>query len=237
MLKKAAIALFLVIAALCGAQAKLDPFDAHCANILVLQSKPVQKELGITEGARAQLNVHAAWHQKELMTIDQEIKSGKVKSDDPALKSRVEAVYNLLKAKVLGVLTPKQVTRLREISLQNVGDAALCDPVVAKRIGMSNAQTKKMQNAYKEGARKFAELESSEANAILAPYKDRKPKDEAEAKRLNAEIAAKMKQAADKAKPKLDAIRATYSKKMKGILTSKQMAAYKALLGKPFAEK
>ncbi|MGV3616860.1 MAG: hypothetical protein ACO1SV_16155 [Fimbriimonas sp.] len=236
MLKR--ITLLFAAVALSGAaaaQAKLDPFDAHCSDIVALQAKPVQKELGVTEAQRKQMNVHATWHQGQLKAVDAEIKAKKTDPNSPALQARLAKLFEGLKGRVLSALTATQVKRLREISIQRVGDAALCDPIVAKRVGMSADQLKKMQTTYAEGARKFAELEQSTAQKILLPYKDRKPKDEADAKRLNAEVQKKMATAAAQVRPKLNAIRADYGKRMKAILTSTQAKTFAALRGKPFS--
>lgn len=232
MLKTLFFAIVLLTAALVGAQTKLDAFDSHCANILLLQQAPVKKELGVTEGQRAQMNSFAAWHQQELVKIDTDVRAKKISATDPKLRPRIDALFGQLKSKVLGVLTPKQLHRLAEVSLQNVGDAALCDPVVAKKIGMTEPQIKKMQSTYQEGAKKFASLEQTTAQAVLAPYQNRKPKDEAEAKKWNAEVQTKMEAASRQVKPKLDAVRASYKAKMQAILTAKQKKAYQGLLGK-----
>jgi Skp family chaperone for outer membrane proteins len=234
MLRSFLLVLLLLSVALVGAQTQHDPFDAHCADILILQSKPVQKELKVSEAQRAKLNTHASWHQAELAKMDKELKDKKANPNDPKVRERLEGLFSGLKSRVLSSLSKAQVKRLREVSLQNVGDVALCDPVVAKRIGMSQAQLKKMQSTYQEGASKFNSLEQEAAQKVLLPYKDKKPKDEAEAKKWNAEIQKKLASAAAAAKPKIAGIRAEYAKRMKAILSKTQWSKYLALKGKPF---
>lgn len=216
------------------AQGKIDPFDAHCADIVVLQLKPVQKELGVTEALRKKLNDQATWHQGQLKLLDQEIAAKKLDPNSATVQSKVADLFAALKMRVLANLSPAQVKRLGEISIQRVGDAALSDPIVAKKVGMSDAQTKKLQATFAEGAQKYAQLEQRTAQRVLLPYKDRKPKDQADAKRLNEEIRGKMAAAAKQVRPQLDAIRADYAKRIKAMLTSSQSATFAKLRGKPF---
>lgn len=216
------------------AQGKIDIFDAHCADITILQNKAVQKEIGITEALRTKLNEQANWHQGQLKAIDAEIQSTKKNPNSPEIQGKVANLFAALKVRVLSNLTPAQVKRLGELSLQRVGDAALTDPMVAKKVGMSDAQLKKMQQTYSEGSQKFAQLEQDTARKVLLPYKDRKPKDQAEAKKLNAEIETKLAAAGKQVKPKMDALRDEYRKRIRAILTSTQSAAYNKLRGKPF---
>lgn len=225
----------LAVAGAALAQGKIDMFDAHCADITILQSKAVQKEVGISEAVRKKMNEQATWHQRQLQALDSEIRTNKKNPQSPEIQGKIANLFAALKARVLQNLTPTQVKRLGELSLQRVGDAALTDPMVAKKVGLSDAQLKKLQTTYTEGAQKFAQLEQETAQKVLLPYKDRKPKDEAEAKRLNQEIQAKLATAGKQVKPKMDALRADYKKRIRAILTSTQTAAYNKLRGKPFS--
>ncbi len=233
---KRLLTLFVAAAAtvMVQAQAKLDSFDAHCADVVILQAKPVQTELKITEAQRAKMNQAAQWHSGELKKIDDQVKAKKIDPQKTNLQPRLAGLFGQLKQRVLVVLTPTQVKRLRELTLQRVGDSALCDPVVAKRIGMSDAQLKKMQATYSEGARKFAQTEQAAVQKVLLPYKDRKPKDQAEAQKLNQEVQAKMRTASQQIRPQLNRLRADYAKRIRAILTTPQFQAYSALRGKPF---
>jgi hypothetical protein len=227
-------AALVTLGGVAAAQTKADPFDAHCADIALLQAKPVQTELKITAAQRSQMNQHATWHQSQLQAIDNDIKAKKIDPKKTDLRPRIAGLFEQLKGRVITVLTPTQLRRLREVTLQRVGDAALCDPVVAKRLGMSDAQLKKMQTTYTEGAKKFSTIEQEAAQKVLLPYKDKRVKDKAEADRLNKEVKAKLQVAAKQVQPKLNAIRADYAKRMKAILTSSQSKAFQALRGQPF---
>jgi hypothetical protein len=139
-----------------------------------------------------------------------------------------------LKLNVMRVLTPVQLKRLGEISLQRVGLAALTDEKVAKRIGMSNTQLSKMRLAFKDGGTKYAAAEKAAATPVLTKYKDKKVKDQKEAAALQKQFDADMAAAMQKAGPQLVAIKASAEKSMKAILTKDQLAKYQALMGKTF---
>jgi hypothetical protein len=224
----------LALAGAAFAQGKIDTFDAHCADITILQSKAVQKEVGISEAVRKKLNDQATWHQRQLQALDSEIRTTKKDPRSAEIQGKIANLFATLKSRVLSNLSPAQVKRLGELSLQRVGDAALTDPIVAKKVGLSDAQLKKMQTTYSEGAQKFVKLEQETAQKVLLPYKDRKPKDEAEAKRLDQEIQTKLAAAGKQIQPKMEALRATYRKRIRAILTSTQTATYNKLRGKPF---
>jgi len=228
MLKTILAAATLAVVAAAPAQAR-DSFDVHCADVVILQSKQVQSELKITEAQRGQMNQHAAWHRGQLEAYDKEL--GGKKAPDQA---RLLGLMNGLKTRVMTVLTPGQLKRLRELSLQRVGMTALCDPIVAKRVGMSDAQLKKMQGIFAANGRAYTKIEQEAAQAVLKPYANRQVKDKAEADKLNKEVQAKLKAAGQRVKPRLDAIQKGAEKQMRAVLTSSQYNTYQGLRGKPF---
>lgn len=215
------------------AQAKFDVFDEHCANITLLQSKAVQNEIKLTESQRSRLNVHAQWHRSQLEALDKLASEKKLNENAPEIRNRLDQVFDTMKERCLGELTAVQVKRLRELTIQQLGESSLCDPVVAKKVGMSAGQLQKMQATYKDGARKFSEIEREEAQRVLLPYKDIKPKDEADARRLQQEVQGKLAAAGARIRPKLQGIRKNYADLMLALLTPPQKKAYLLIRGKP----
>jgi len=232
---KRTLTLLIAVAATAVAHAQVDPFDAHCANIGILQAKPIQKEIGLTEAQRTKLNVHADWLRQQVQSIEAEARVKKLTRNSPEVLQRQEQLSDELKSRCLRELQPAQVKRLREITLQQVGDAALCDPIVAKRVGLSDDQLKRMQATYREGAQKFSEIEQAAAQKVLLPYKDRHVNDKATAEKLQAEVRKKLDAAAAAVKPQLNAVRLDYAKRMKAILTSSQAKTYESLRGRRFS--
>ncbi|CAN1511661.1 hypothetical protein MCEMSE15_00806 [Fimbriimonadaceae bacterium] len=220
---------------LIGFQAKPDAFDFHAADVTIMQSKPVQKELKITEAQRTKMNTFAKRHEQTLATLE---KKYGAKANAPAVAAKVrpelEKAFGLLKKDVLAALSATQLKRLREINLQRLGITALTDEKVATKVGLSSAQLKQYRDAYTAGANESAKLQQEAANPVLTKYQSVRPKSEAESKTLRAKFESEMQAAGVKVKPKLDAVEARTKKKLEGIMTPAQRAAFKALQGKPF---
>lgn|GEM_PF-1686092 len=230
-----ALSLFCVGAAHGASQAKAKPevlskaerdkrFDAHCADIMILQTKAVQSELAVTKDQRDKMNVFAQAYDAKAKKLKEELKASGKKSD-----KRLLDYFDELKAGVLKQLSHQQVVRLREISLQKFGLIALCDEVVGQQIGLSPDQQKKMRTTYDEGKLKF----DTALGKVYEPYRKKVPHTQAEAEAIRAELKGKLAIA----KYPLLAIRDDYDKRMRAIMTSTQKAAYAALLGKPYKEK
>lgn len=208
---------------------KVDPFDAHCADILMLQGKDVQAEMGISKAQRDRMNVYADAHRKKLADLRKEAEE---KHTD--VRERLVQYYGELKEKVLAELTTGQVRRLRELTLQRLGLAALRDTVVQNKLTMTKAQGDLFEKLFKEGATKFQEAEQKAAEPILKPYVGKTAKTKEEAAKWEADIRAKMDVVKKRIQPQLHQIQDSYDARLRAVLTSEQSKAYKALLGAPF---
>jgi hypothetical protein len=213
---------------------KMDEFYFHAADVALLQMKPVQKEIGVTEAQRKRMNDFADVHRGRLKTLEEQYKKSKKDPREAAKDPKLVGFFYELKLNVMRALKPAQLKRLGEISLQRVGLAALTDEIVGKKVGMSMAQVEKMRKAFRDGGQKYAAAEKAAAEPVLAKYKDKRVKDQKEAeamqKAFNSDLGAAMK----KAGPKLVGIKSAAEKSMKALLTPQQLAKYQALLGKKF---
>ncbi len=232
--------LSVLLIALVGAQSKplpgkMDEFYFHAADVGLLQAKPVQKEIALTEAQRKQMNVFADKHRDRLKSLEEAYKKAKKDPAEAPKDPKLVGYFYELKLNVMRTLKPTQLKRLGEISLQRVGLAALTDDIVGKKIGMSKAQLDKMRAAFREGGTKYAAAEKAAATPVLTKYKDKRVKDEKEAAAIQKEFDSDLKLAMQKASPNLAQIRSAAEAKMKGILTSAQMAKYQSLLGKKFS--
>src|ERR1019366_6847049 len=119
-----------------------------------LLSKKIQKEVGITEAQRKRLN-DAADHERTIAQpyLQQLQREGKdassLNTDQKYLGFLIELRDNCLAA-----LSPSQIKRLGELSLQSVDIGGILDVVVAKQIGMSVAQLTKARAVYAEGVKR-----------------------------------------------------------------------------------
>jgi hypothetical protein len=216
-----------------SASAQVD-FDKRAADVGLLQAKQIQAEVGVTAAQRAKMNAAADRHRKRLEDYEKELKAlGTVTPD----KRRLLGFFETLKSDVFAALTPAQIRRLRELTLQRLGLVALTDDQVAKKVGLSAAQVTKLKAAFQSGRTKFVTLQQSTAKPILAPYEGRKPKTQAEATALRTEIEGKLKAASDRVKPQLVAIGKQTDAAMMAVLTPAQKAAWAALKGRPFKAK
>jgi hypothetical protein len=211
------------------------PFEIHIADIMLLQAKPVQTELKVTEAQRKKMNQHAQKHQSVLAELEKKYGAKKV---DPATMQQVspklQEAFVALKRSVLQTLTPAQVRRLGEINLQRLGIAVLVDDRVATQVGMTPAQLTEFRKVYTENGQKVAKLQEDASQPIITKYQKLKPKTKEEAEQLQTKFQNEMAVAGKKIEPKVRSLEQSTAKKLQGMLTSKQTASFKKLLGKPF---
>jgi hypothetical protein len=229
-LGRVVIAAILVAVVIPFASAQ-DPFDYHTADLLILQSKDIQSALGVNASQRDKMNTFAEANRSKLLAYKQElIKEKKAQPDNKKLMSYVEG----LKRQVFGVLTPAQLKRLREISLQHDGLAALGDDEVAKKVGLSAGQLKQIREIIVVDRKQLGAYQEKAEKPVFDKYKGIKPKNEADAKALKQKFDQDMAQAAEKYKPMVRDVVMSDRKRLMAVLTPAQRATWQALLGKPF---
>ena len=223
---------FLVMAVTAHAA---DAFDLKVANIDVLQDKNVQTELGITPGQLKSMNVFATQYSETNKTKINEYQKAK-KPVDQAFSDFYTKQRITLRTNVLKLLSPNQVKRLRELTLQAAGPRSLLDKAVADKVGIPTTEYVNFCTAIREGDQKIAKIKQEVSDKIKVKYKNQKPpttKKESDALRLkvNGDISAEMKKHEAEMKSVLSASEAKTSK----IITKKYLDALKVLMGKPFS--
>ena len=213
----------------------VDDFDAKVSNIDVLRDKNVQNELGITEGQRKTMNVYADAYSKANNDKVSEYQKAKKKPDAALSKFSFDA-YVKLRTSVLKTLSPNQMKRLRELTLQAAGPRALPDKSVADKVGIPTTDYNKFRAAIAEGDQKVAKIKQAVSDKVRSKYKNQKPpKNEKEAKglreKLNNDLAAEMKLHESELKTAVSTSEAKTSK----IIIKKYLDALKVLMGKPFS--
>jgi len=207
------------------AAGRSDTFDYNVANMQVLQSRAVQKDMGVTGKQRAKMNSYAADNRTKLLALENEAKKSGKNPDT----SQFRDMYVALRSKVFSVLTTGQLKRLREITLQIAGAAGLLDQNVADKVGLTKDQLDKGRKIYQDGMQREAKLSGDAYQAFMKAHPD-KPKDAAGEKRLRDEWNARGK----KLQPELLTMHSETDKKVIALLSKAQMAKWKALKGKPF---
>lgn len=223
----------LTLAAAVGAQAAPDAFDKYASNIAILQDKVIQKELKINEAQRAKLNKHASWFNGETKKLNDAVEKTK-KPPTQADQKKLATLMNQMKDKVVAELSQYQLKRLREISLQMTGDRALLDPTVGKKVGLTDAQIKKLQGSYETTAKKMVDLETKTYKVINDKYAAKNPKTDAEKKKLTQEWDKEMAAAQKKIAPTLKQYAGEFTKSLNSTLSAAQKNKWTALLGKIF---
>ena len=222
----------LAATSLLGVAAAADEFDAYFSDIGILQLKPVQQELKVTEGQRLAMNKHADWLNAQSQAINTQVRSGKTKPEDA--NRLMVGHLSSLKKKVLAELTAPQVKRLREITLQRDGLLPLLDKRMADRIGMTVAQSKKLRDAYEADNRKANDIQTKALKPIVDKYAAMKPKDAAERKRLEEQGNKEIEAANAKIKPQLEQIVKDFKALVESTLSKGQKDDFEKLKGVPF---
>jgi hypothetical protein len=212
-----------------------DTFDQEIASIILLQLKPVQKELGVTAQQRDAMNKFADAHRAKLTVYYNQLKKEQSAGQKPSMsQDKLVGLFNELKQGVLSELSEAQIKRLREISLQALDFTALADKAVADRIGLTGAQQKKVRTVISSGVALANKTRNTAINQATASLMKSAPKTDTEKKALYAEADRKAEAASQKVNPQLLQIRTQTRAEVMSMLTPSQKAKWQALLGRPY---
>ena len=222
--------LLLLVSPVLAIAQKMDPFDLHVASLKVLEDRSVQRELGVTAAQRDKMNEYANTYNTELKAYQaQRQKDHKM----PTLDDTVADMLDKVKQNVMAVLSPSQLRRLREISLQAFGLNGIMDDTVAKRVGLSTSQLSKMRKTYADGSKQANDIMSKAMQPVNQKFKV-KPKNAQQEQTMENQYVQQSKLAMSMVMPQVQKVNDQTQAQMLGIITSKQRAAYLALQGKPF---
>lgn len=211
-----------------------DEFDMKVANIDVLRDKVVQKELGVTTGQLKTLNKHAQDFEAAGKKKIEEYQKAK-KQPDAAFQTFSEALVKKLRGQVLGTLSPGQIKRLRELTLQLAGPRALLDQAVALKCGMTTKEHSALTAAVREGDRAVAKIKQEVGLAVREKHKsDAKPKDGKAADALQKKIFEELNAGMKKRESEVKAILLKADTKTKSIVKKTHLDKLQALMGKIF---
>lgn len=209
-----------------------DPFDVRHANVALLMDRSVQEELRISEAQRKRMNALADRYNSTMQKVVERLQKAKTPPSEPDPEARKAA--EALQAGIVDVLIPAQLKRLREISLQVAGLAAMGDESVAKRIGLSNDQLRRVRTILEDAYGRLRKMESDEMEARTKDLRGRQPKTEQERAALAQELEKRSQEAFRKLSPAVEKLRRETESRLFQILSDKQEEAWKALLGRPF---
>lgn len=214
-------------------------FDYDVSNIALLQSKDVQAELGITEAQRGMMNRDADWFNTANKKIATEAQEYQKKGEQPP-QSLIQKSQNLaegMKKRIMGLLSTGQRKRLRELTLQGAGYLALMDPTIAKKVGLTTAQSSTIRTQFETAGKKAQQAQADAFKPIMERYKAMDPKTDDDKKKVQAAFEKDMKEAQDKLAPSLKKYQDDWVAFVKKSLTAAQTKALDDLKGKPFKAK
>jgi hypothetical protein len=229
---------FVLLATLsvCLVRAQIDPFDYHCADVVLLQAKPVQTELNINDTQRKKMNEAADVHRTRLTTYDQQQRAAKTKDTPEQARTKLKGFFDELKKGVFTALSATQLKRLRELTLQRAGLLALLDEVVAKKIGLTGATYEKFKKAFTDGAKEAQTIERTNLKPIFDKYEARMKaaKTQEDRKKIEDLMRPELDAASKKIAPQIQKLQSETQQKLVGMLSATQKSTWQALLGKPF---
>lgn len=227
------MSLFVWLVLLLGFPAE-ESFDHYVANIVLLQDKALQKHLGITEAQRAKMNEYASKHSAAIQKYGKEMEKAKKSVAAAGMDPKFLAIFKDLKDGVLKQLKPAQTKRLAEVSIQAVGAAALSDERVCGKIGVPKATAASIRKIITENMTKASKIQAAELQKVLAKYKGKDPKTEAEKTKLEGQLRADMAAADKRVAPQVERLRLATETGILAKLTSAQKDAFKKLQGVPY---
>ncbi len=234
-MKKVFTVLLGVLAVVTAYAQAMDPFDSHVADFRLLVNKKVQADIGLTKPQIVLLNQYADQNRTKIRAYQDQISRAgqdprKISDNDPTLLK----YFLELQGQVLSHLTKAQLRRLRELTLQSVGMRGMLDTVVSKKLGMTDAQLTKARKVFEKGALANQKITQAVYAQVIAPYKNVHPKTQAEEQKLNDQVRKQYDAALAKRKSEIEQLAKQTKKEFESVVTPKQLAAYKALGGKPF---
>jgi hypothetical protein len=108
---------------------------------------------------------------------------------------------------------------------------------VAKKIGLTSAQLKKLRDGFQRTSTEVNRLQQEALKPIYDKYGKEKPESEEAAKKLQETVNGETKAAMDKIQPKLKTLRDEFLSIVKKTVKAIQMNRFEALQGKPYKPK
>lgn len=124
-------------------------------NPLLLINAAVQKELKLSPAAAGKVQSAFMEEAMKLMPVVTGGSNGKPLPPATRTKMMLAGVQKM-QTRLAGMLNPTQRTRLRQLTLQSIGPAAVLQPKVATQLGLSPAQKSRLQSSLTAANQKIA---------------------------------------------------------------------------------
>ena len=136
-------------------------FPVSVQNIMMLRNDAVKKELDLKGDQQKSIDELAGQMQSEAMEIFsglQDLSAEEREKEMPSLLKMMTEKGKELQVKVDKILDPKQLTRMKELSIQQRGPEAFEDEEVAATLKLSDDQKKKLATIRDDAADKQQEI-------------------------------------------------------------------------------
>ncbi|MDX2082108.1 MAG: hypothetical protein SFU53_15090 [Terrimicrobiaceae bacterium] len=145
---KIAIALVLSLLPL-AAQATVTAADFPGALPVLVGLDPIQSDLSLTNSQKRQVEAIRSDFRKQARAIVRQ--AGHAPSDPAAAEAKLAALKEKSNARVLQLLTPAQLSRLKEIQHQVLGSTMLVSPTVQKALDLTHWQVGAIDKIRRKG--------------------------------------------------------------------------------------
>lgn len=145
----------------------------------------VQQEINLSEEQKKQIDeglaaLRGGFNFQDLQNLSEEDREKRMQE----FRTKAEAAGKAFEEKMNKVLKPEQLARLKQLGLQQQGAMALLRPEVAKDLGLTEEQRKKMQGIL-ESSRpasrpNFQEMSQEERQKWMTENRERQEKTQAE---------------------------------------------------------
>lgn len=161
------------------------PFGAFNSPAALAGMPQVQEEIKVSEEQKKQIDeglaeLRGGFNFQELQGLSAEDREKRMEE----MRKKAETAGKAFEEKMNKILKPEQLARLKELSLQRQGAMALLRPDIAKDLGLTEDQRKKMQGIF-ESARSanqpnLRELSQEEREKVMTENREKLEKAQAE---------------------------------------------------------
>lgn len=201
------------------------------ASVMLIGDQVIQKDLKLT--AAQEKSIRDAFSKYADVATELVRKYTKDRANKPKYNAMLHAEQRTLISKCLKVLTPAQENRLKQIGIQHHGIFSAGNPDVARELGLSDAQTKQINNYRKQYVDTMNSVSQRRAKEIRAVPQPKNVKDE----KAVAAYRKKLQEVANRTREQDIKIiadkKAAMEKLAEKVLTAKQRAHFERLKGVP----
>lgn len=202
------------------------PAPSGLLNIGLLRFTDIRQDLKITDAQLKQMEALFEKYRKDSLADAPKGKPGEPPPPPTQEQiKRFEARDRAFEASVLKILNATQVARLKQLSLQSAGTAALLHDEVATTLKLTESQKKKLVTIFETAMKKMGEAQQKVLEAYAKATDGGK-------KELSKTDQANLEKMANQVNEQVEKLRVQANTDMYAVLTVNQKKQWDAMLGK-----